>query len=404
MLSLSMIHSSPQGAAHPGEPRHREPPRQPQLHHDDLRGGRPGPRTLTYARAGHTPLMHYRGDATAVRMVDVLAPDGIVLGLAHRGRGGALRAVARGVHDPAARRRRVRAVHRRHHRGDERRRPTCSARSGCATSSPSTGTCRRTNCASASCARSRRSSGGADQHDDMTMILLKVEPSSSSRLLRRRLGRGPGVTMPDTVVIFRTRSDVEAAIVRGPARDARHRGAWSPPTCRTPSSRCRSPASARCGSRVYAEEADDARQLIESSPRHEPDRAGAGAALARRARRGWRTRLGYRFRRPRAARAGAHAPVARARGPERRDDGQRVARVPRRRGARASSWPTGSTTLPGVRRRAEVEDEGVARVRAVARAHRGPPRDSATTCCSAAARRRPAGGRSRRCWPTRARR
>ena len=39
-------------------------------------------RTMTYARAGHTPLMFLRGSTSKVdRRVDVLAPDGLVLGL-----------------------------------------------------------------------------------------------------------------------------------------------------------------------------------------------------------------------------------------------------------------------------------------------------------------------------------
>jgi sigma-B regulation protein RsbU (phosphoserine phosphatase) len=42
-------------------------------------------RTLTYARAGHTPLMHYRLDGSGRRGVAVLAPDGIVLGLGIEG-------------------------------------------------------------------------------------------------------------------------------------------------------------------------------------------------------------------------------------------------------------------------------------------------------------------------------
>ena len=44
-----------------------------------------GRRTLTYARAGHTPLMHCRQDGQGRRIVDVLAPDGIVLGLGIEG-------------------------------------------------------------------------------------------------------------------------------------------------------------------------------------------------------------------------------------------------------------------------------------------------------------------------------
>ncbi|HXH25835.1 MAG TPA: PP2C family protein-serine/threonine phosphatase, partial [Vicinamibacterales bacterium] len=38
-------------------------------------------RTLTYARAGHCPLLYLPGPYAPVRRVEVLAPDGLVLGL-----------------------------------------------------------------------------------------------------------------------------------------------------------------------------------------------------------------------------------------------------------------------------------------------------------------------------------
>jgi serine phosphatase RsbU (regulator of sigma subunit) len=38
-------------------------------------------RTLTYARAGHCPLIYLPSQRAAVRSVQILAPDGLVLGL-----------------------------------------------------------------------------------------------------------------------------------------------------------------------------------------------------------------------------------------------------------------------------------------------------------------------------------
>ena len=46
----------------------------------------PASRTMTYARAGHTPLMHVTGADNEGRRVDILTPDGMVLGL-HLDRG-----------------------------------------------------------------------------------------------------------------------------------------------------------------------------------------------------------------------------------------------------------------------------------------------------------------------------
>ena len=65
--------------------------------------------------------------------------------------------------------------------------------------------------------------GDAPQHDDMTMILLKVDERcaaatvevarSMSRHAVRGLTRTSGCA--ELVVIFRTHSDIEASIVRG---------------------------------------------------------------------------------------------------------------------------------------------------------------------------------------------
>ena len=59
--------------------------------------------------------------------------------------------------------------------------------------------------------------GDADQHDDMTMILLKVEPRRRGRACRRggQVAVSTAGHMSDLVVIFRTQSPIEADVVRG---------------------------------------------------------------------------------------------------------------------------------------------------------------------------------------------
>ncbi len=81
LLSLSMIHSSPKALlvqANRVLANHLDSRSFITMTYAVLDLGR---RTMTYARAGHTPLMHFRQDGEGVRIVDVLAPDGIVLGL-----------------------------------------------------------------------------------------------------------------------------------------------------------------------------------------------------------------------------------------------------------------------------------------------------------------------------------
>ena len=77
-------------------------------------------RTLTYARAGHTPLVHRT--AAPPPQARLVAPSGMVVGLQLDGLRASLRRAAGGSHGPARRRRRVPALHRRAERGDERRR------------------------------------------------------------------------------------------------------------------------------------------------------------------------------------------------------------------------------------------------------------------------------------------
>ena len=114
-------------------------------------------RTMTYARAGHTPLICLPGTERAEPRTAILAPDGMVLGL-KIDNGEMFERLLEEADDADPRGRHLSVLHRRHQRGDERGATTASAKSGSGSSSRSTPTCRRTSCASACCARSRRSS------------------------------------------------------------------------------------------------------------------------------------------------------------------------------------------------------------------------------------------------------
>ena len=83
------------------EPAHLDAPRQPQLHHDDLRGDRPGGRRHDLRPGGpHADAVPAGRERLGQPARSILAPDGLVLGPAHRRRR-ALRQPARGGH-PAA--------------------------------------------------------------------------------------------------------------------------------------------------------------------------------------------------------------------------------------------------------------------------------------------------------------
>ena len=118
----------------------------------DLEAGR-----MTYARAGHTPLIYMRSRG-ADEGVQVLVPSGMVVGLRIPGAHEKFIELLEEETLDLEQRRRHRPLHRRHQRGDERATPTCSATRGSAGSSRSTATSSRASCASASCARSSRSS------------------------------------------------------------------------------------------------------------------------------------------------------------------------------------------------------------------------------------------------------
>ena len=112
-------------------------------------------RTMTYARAGHTPLI-YLPDRTARRAsCRSWRPTAWSLGL-KLDNGEMFERLLEEETMPIHAGRPVAVLHRRHHRGDERQRRLLRRRPARPTCSRSTPTCRRTSCASASCARSRR--------------------------------------------------------------------------------------------------------------------------------------------------------------------------------------------------------------------------------------------------------
>ena len=103
MLSLSEIHTSPRDAADRGQPDHRAAPRRAQLHHDDLRGHRSA-RADDDLRARRPHAAHLRARARragAPRRAQILAPDGMVLGL-KLDNGEMFERLLRGGDDPAA--------------------------------------------------------------------------------------------------------------------------------------------------------------------------------------------------------------------------------------------------------------------------------------------------------------
>ena len=128
--------------------------------------------TMTFARAGHTPLIYLSGEAGARRGGAHAERDR--RGPPNPWRDREICRVARGTPDRSAPRGRPRLVHRRHHRGDEpgerfvRRRP--AGRLVAEHGHLESGELRE---------RILREIeafvGSADQHDDMTMILIKVE-------------------------------------------------------------------------------------------------------------------------------------------------------------------------------------------------------------------------------------
>ena len=183
-------------------------------------------RTMTYARAGHTPLIYRRESGDGEPSVEVLTPDGLVLGLRIDGgemferlltevtipldRGDVLLLFTDGISEamnarvgPASATTRLAAARR-------RARPPADRRA-----------------ARADPAGDRRVRGGraaARRHDDDPDQVRRIRPG----------GGGSGVSAMDRpehertdprplAVVFRTHSDIEASIVRRAARGARDR-------------------------------------------------------------------------------------------------------------------------------------------------------------------------------------
>ena len=150
---------SPRAAADRGQPDHLREPRQPQLHHDDLRASSISqarrddvlprrPHAAHLPAAAPAPAAPPRRCSRRAAWWSACASTGAARSSPSCSRRSASTCAGR----------RHRALHRRHHRGDERRAAICSARRGSAGSSRSTATSSPASCASGSCARSRRSS------------------------------------------------------------------------------------------------------------------------------------------------------------------------------------------------------------------------------------------------------
>ena len=145
-------------------------------------------RTMTYARAGHTPLIYVPGVRRRLARAPGADPGARRDGPRPEARQRRdVRAAARRGDDPAARRRSVSVLHRRHQRGDERARRLL--RRGAAGPAG-----RRTHAHLPSDELRERVLreiaafvGDAPQHDDMTMILLKVDEVATAGDGRRRL-------------------------------------------------------------------------------------------------------------------------------------------------------------------------------------------------------------------------
>ena len=99
-------------AADRGQPDHRGEPRQPQLHHHDLRRRRPRAADADL-RAGRPHAARCTARRRRRRRRALVAPSGMVVGPAARWPRASLRRAARGSDGPARRRRRVPALHRR---------------------------------------------------------------------------------------------------------------------------------------------------------------------------------------------------------------------------------------------------------------------------------------------------
>ena len=178
--------------------------------------------------------------------------------------------------------------------------------------------------------------GDAPQHDDMTMILLRVGQPAHGTTPVDRGRRGGGALMSDLVTIFRTQSDVEASIVRGLLEA---NGVFS--IVSSPVTHSVFPLTVNelgeVRIAVHPEEAEEARRIIDS---HRTELTSGQLVRLRDEFDALQRAIDYRFRDRGPARARDDAHLARERGRERRRHRQRVARVSRRRRARIRRSPT----------------------------------------------------------------
>ena len=193
---------------------------------------------MTFARAGHTPLIYLRGDVGGAPARRCSTPSGIVVGLRIHGatekfaelleeerldlhKGDVLVLYTDGITE--AMNAEQRSV---------RRRAAQPARSrSTATSTPA-------DLRERILREIEAFVGGADQHDDMTMILLKIEEpivmaAEGGGMTRWRRMSG------ELIVIFRTPSRDRGQRHPRPARDARHPTAPCSATTRGPRFRSR---------------------------------------------------------------------------------------------------------------------------------------------------------------------
>ena len=246
---------------------------------------------MTFCRAGHTPLIFLPGPSAGDAVAAVLTPNGMVLGPAHRRRRREVRRAARGGALDARAGRRLRALHRRHHRGDESPRAICSATRASAASSRSTAISTPSELRERILREIEAFVGGADQHDDMTMILLKVDQAFASAEPDRRLTR-----------VIRTLDD--RAWSSSSARRRRSRPTSSAACSRrTASTRWSASDMSRTPFPLAAERAADRGRRPRTAPqatRHHRQPPRRGRAGARRAVRielePLERRIGYRFR------------------------------------------------------------------------------------------------------------
>ena len=130
---------------------------------------------------------------------------------------------------------------------------------------------------------------GAPQHDDMTMILLKVEelpqaPAGETITAESRSSsqRYKMIVVTDLVTVFQTRSDVEASVVRGLLEA---HGVPSVITSHLPQSLFPMAVSTlgEIGIAVHADDADEARAHYREPPHGTGERSGlSGCATSSR--------------------------------------------------------------------------------------------------------------------------